>query len=327
MDTGFRLMPEQASSIAWEVDALYLYLVAISAILTLGIAWFIVYYAVKYRRGSPADRRLAPGHYVWLEVMWIAVPFLITMTMFGWGAHLYFRQSRPPAGALEINGVGRQWMWKFQHPDGRAEINDLHVPVDQPVRVQLISEDVIHSLYVPAFRVKHDVLPLRYTTIWFQATRVGEYHLFCAEYCGTKHSEMRGRVIVMPANEYEAWLSGKAPDAAPGIASGRLLEELRCTNCHQGGGATARCPPLENLFGNPVTLADGSTVIADESYLRESIMQPAAKVVAGFQPLMPSYGGQLGEEQIRRLINEIKSLAAPARAALGPPPSITQPQP
>jgi cytochrome c oxidase subunit II len=313
MDSDFRLMPEQASSIAWEVDALYYYLVTVSAILTVIIAFFIIYFAVKYRRGSAADRRLAPGHYFWLEVAWIAVPLCISMTFFAWGANLYFRESRPPAGALEINCVARQWMWKFQHPEGHAEINDLHVPLHQPVRVQMISEDVIHSLFIPAFRVKQDVLPGRYTTIWFEPTRVGSYHLFCAEYCGAKHSEMRGRVIVMEPSEYAAWLSGKATSPAAGVASGRLLDELRCTNCHQGGGAQSRCPPLENVFGNPVKLADGSTVIADDTYLRESILQPAAKVTAGYQPLMPTYEGQLSEEEVLRLIGEIKGLAGATR--------------
>jgi cytochrome c oxidase subunit 2 len=182
------------------------------------------------------------------------------------------------------------------------------------VRVQLISEDVIHSLFIPAFRVKMDVLPGRYTTIWFQATRPGQYHLFCTEYCGAKHSEMRGKVVVMEQSDYEAWLSGRAAEGSPETA-GSLLEQLRCTNCHAGGGGNSRCPPLENLYGNPVRLADGSTVIADDTYLRESILNPAAKVVAGYQPIMPSYEGQLGEEGILRVIAEIKALAGPSRAA------------
>jgi len=315
MDTSFRLMPPKASAIASEVDALFLYLVSISSILTVLIAGFIIYYAVKYRRGSRADRTVRPGHYLWLEVTWIAMPLVISMTFFAWGAQLYFRESRPPAGSLEVQCVARQWMWKFQHPEGHAEINELHVPMNQPVEVRLISEDVIHSLFIPAFRVKQDVLPGRYTTVWFEATQPGIYHLFCAEYCGSKHSEMRGRVIVLEPSDYEAWLAGKLPAEGLTVASGRLLEELRCTNCHQGGGATARCPPLGDLYGNSVKLADGSAVIADETYLRESILNPAAKVVAGYQPLMPTYQGQLTESDILRLITEIKGLAAPTRAA------------
>jgi cytochrome c oxidase subunit II len=314
MDSGFRLMPEQASSIAAEVDALYFYLIVISAIFTLLIAGAILIFAIKYRRGSPADRRQGRTHFFWLELTWIVIPFLLTMSMFAWGAKLYFHQVRPPAGALEINCVGRQWMWKFQHPEGHSEINDLHVPLNRPVKVRLISEDVIHSLFLPAFRVKQDVLPGRYTTVWFEPTKIGQYHLFCAEYCGAKHSEMGGRVIVMEPSDYEAWLSGKAV-AEPGqVAGGRLLDELRCLNCHQGGGAASRCPPLENLYGNPVRLQDGSTIVADDSYLRESILKPAAKVVAGYQPVMPSFEGQIGEEGVLRLIAEIKLLGSAPRA-------------
>jgi cytochrome c oxidase subunit 2 len=314
MDRGFRLMPEQASTVAGGVDGLYLYLVTVSAIVTVLIAWFIIYFAVKYRRGSAADRRMGAHRYFWLEIAWIIVPLIVSMTFFAWGAQLYYTQMRPPAGALEIQCVARQWMWKFRHPQGQSEINDLHVPLGQPVKVQLISEDVIHSLFIPAFRVKMDVLPGRYTTIWFEATQPGQYHLFCAEYCGAKHSEMRGRVIVMERSEYEAWLAGRMAEGPPGVAAS-LLDQLRCTNCHAGGGANARCPPLENLYGNPVRLADGSTVVADDEYLRESVLNPAAKVVAGYQPIMPSYEGQLGEEGILRVIAEIKALAAPSRAA------------
>jgi cytochrome c oxidase subunit 2 len=325
MDSDFRLMPEQASSIAAEVDALYFYLILISAFFTLLIAGAILVFAVKYRRGSPADRRQGQTHFFWLELTWIVIPFLLTMTMFAWGAKLYFHQVRPPAGALEINCIGRQWMWKFQHPEGNSEINDLHVPLNRPIKLQMISEDVIHSLFLPAFRVKQDVLPGRYTTLWFQPTKVGQYHLFCAEYCGAKHSEMRGRVIVMEPSDYEAWLSGKSVDGPGQVAAGRLLDELRCLNCHQGGGATSRCPPLENLFGNPVRLEDGSTIVADDTYLRESILKPAAKVVAGYQPVMPTYEGQIGEEGILRLIAEIKSLgSAPRRESSQP--DAAQPQ-
>lgn len=308
MDTSFRLWPQQASSFASEVDALYGYLIFISALFTSLIAGAILLLAIRYRRGSAADRTRHASHFFLIEASWIGIPFILTMTMFAWGAKLYHRQVRPPAGALEVNAVARQWMWKFQHPEGNAEINDLHVPLGRAIKVRLISEDVIHSLYIPAFRVKQDVLPGRYTALWFEPTRIGAYHLFCAEYCGAKHSEMRGRVIVLSPGDYEAWLSGKGAEQ-PGSA-GRLLEDLRCVNCHSGGGAAARCPPLEDLFGRTVPLADGTSVVADETYLRESILNPAAKVVAGYQPLMPSYAGQLGEEEILRLIAEIKALGA-----------------
>jgi cytochrome c oxidase subunit 2 len=320
MDTSFRLFPEQASSISTRVDALFGFLVLVSGIATLLIAGAIIYFAIKYRRGSPASRTPVAAHFLLLEASWIGVPFVLSMIMFFWGARLYFQEVHAPAGALEIQCVAKQWMWKFQHPEGRAEINDLHLPLGRAIKVQLISEDVIHSLYVPAFRVKQDVLPGRYTSLWFEPTKVGQYHLFCAEYCGAKHSAMGGRVIVLEPSEYEAWLSGRAATEPSVAGSQRLLDELRCSNCHQGGGMVSRCPPLENLFGRPVRLQDGRTVVADETYLRESILQPAAKVVAGYQPVMPSYEGQIGEETILRLIAEIKSLSPASRATGEPAP-------
>jgi cytochrome c oxidase subunit 2 len=239
------------------------------------------------------------------------IPFLVSMIIFGWGATLYFSGYRPPAGAMEVRVVAKQWMWKFQHANGRREINTLHVPLGQPVKLTMISEDVIHSLFVPAFRVKRDVLPGSYGVCWFEATRTGEFHLFCAEYCGTNHSRMIGRVIVMEPAEYEAWLAGGTTNEPPVVAGKRLFEELRCQTCHRPEGGAARCPPLEGLYGQEVKLTSGAIVAADENYLRESILRPGAKVVAGFQPLMPSFDGQVDEEQLIQLIAYIKSLAKP----------------
>jgi cytochrome c oxidase subunit II len=323
MNRDFQIMPEQASSIAAEVDALYLFLVGISAAFTVLIAALIIYFAIKYRRGSLADRSQGASHFFFMELSWIVVPFLLSMIMFFWGADLYFRQFRPPEGAMEIGCVAKQWMWKFQHPEGHQEINDLHVPLGQAVRVHMISEDVIHDLYIPAFRIKMDVLPGRYTTLWFQPTKVGEYHLFCAEYCGAKHSEMRGTVYVMEPSEYQAWLSGRGRTATPAESGRQLLEDLRCNNCHRGGGVASRCPPLEGLFGSAVPLRDGSTVIADENYIRESILRPAAKVVAGYEPIMPSFEGQIGEQGLMQLVAEIKSLSAVPR---NPPEGAVSPE-
>jgi cytochrome c oxidase subunit II len=322
MNREFRLMPEQASTFAPQVDALYTFLVLVSGFFSILIAGLIVYFAVKYRRGSPADRTHGSSHFFLMELTWIVIPFVISMVMFFWGARLYFDQMRAPAGAMEIDCVGKQWMWKFQHPNGNAEINDLHVPVGQPIRLRMISEDVIHSMFIPAFRTKLDVLPGRYTTVWFEATKPGEYHLFCAEYCGAKHSEMRGTVYVMQPHEYQEWLlSGNTgPTTAE---SGRLLfEQLRCHSCHQGGGVASRGPPLENLFGSTVPLQDGTTVLADETYIRESILRPQAKVRAGYQPIMPSYDGQISEEGILQLIAEIKALG---RGDRRDPPSEVDP--
>ena len=302
-------MPEQASSIASQIDALYYFLILISSVMSVLIAFLIVYFAIKYRRGSAADRTQGAHRFYLMEIAWIVGPFLVVMVIFFWSAQLYFAQARAPAGAMEINCVARQWMWKFQHTEGNAEINDLHVPLGQPVKIRMISEDVIHSLYIPAFRIKQDVLPGRYTTVWFEATKAGQYHLFCAEYCGAKHSEMGGRVIVLEPSQYEAWLAGRDVAEPPEVAGRRLFDQLRCNSCHLGGGMAGRCPPLDNLYGSTVRLQNGQSVVADETYIRESILRPAAKVVAGFQPLMPSYEGQISEEGILQLIAEIKSMS------------------
>ena len=301
-------MPEQASSLASEVDALYAFLLIISGVITVIIAGLIVFYAIKYRRGSPADRSVKQTHFLLMELSWIVVPFVLTMVMFFWGARLFFQQTRPPSDATEINCVARQWMWKFQHPQGKSETNELHVPLGQAVKVRLISEDVIHSFYVPAFRIKQDVLPGRYTQAWFRPTKPGIYHLFCAEYCGAKHSGMIGAVHVLEPRAYQTWLSG-VQGLTSAEAGRELFVQFRCNSCHQGGGTTSRGPPLENLFGRPVKLTDGTTVIADEAYLRESILKPNAKIVAGYQPMMPMYDGIIGEEGILQLIAEIRSLS------------------
>jgi cytochrome c oxidase subunit II len=319
IDDGFRLFPEQASALAPRVDALYFFLLAVAVFFTVLIASLIVYFSIKYRRGNAkVDRTPGPNHAIGLEIAWMAGPFLIVMTIFAWGSSLYFTEYRPPAEALEVRVVGKQWMWKFQHPDGRREINTLHVPLGQPVILIMISEDVIHSMYVPAFRIKHDVLPGRYSACWFKATRAGEFHLFCAEYCGTNHSRMIGRVVVSEPAEYQAWLGGAKSNQPPAEAGKQLFEELRCVTCHAAGGATSRCPSLDDLYGHEVKLATGQTVTADEDYLRESILRPAAKVVAGYQPLMPSFDGQVGEEQLIQLIAYIRSLAKPAPAVTKP---------
>lgn len=318
MNTTFRLLPEQASTHAPQVDMLYFFLLGVATFFTAMIAMLIVFFAIKYRRGANVDRTTS-GHHAWaVEILWMVVPLILAGVIFAWGAQLYFDASRPPVGALEIQVVGKQWMWKFQHPEGKREINELHVPLGQPVRLNMISEDVIHSMFVPAFRVKHDVLPGTYHQTWFEASRLGEYHLFCAEYCGTEHSRMKGRVIVMEPSDYQAWLSGGTPGETPLEAGRRLFEEMRCSTCHRGGSPTSRCPPLEGVYGNPVKLDDGQTVVADEAYLRESILRPAAKVVAGFRPIMPPFEGQIGEEGLMQLITYIKSLAKQERAGTEP---------
>lgn len=316
IDDGFRLFPEQASAYASHVDALYIFLLGVAVFFTVLIASSIVYFSIKYRRGNTkVDRTSSVSSSVPLEITWIVIPFLISMVIYFWGASLFFTAFRPPRGALEVQVVAKQWMWKIQHSNGLREINTLHVPRGRPVKLTMISEDVIHSFFAPVFRIKRDVLPGSYSTCWFEATQTGEFHLFCAEYCGTNHSRMIGRVVVMEQADYQNWLSGGVSNEPPAVSGKRLFEELRCATCHVPHEGTSRCPPLENLYNHEVKLTTGQTITADEGYLRESILRPNAKVVAGFQPLMPSFDGQVNEEQLIQLIAYIKSLtkAAPAQ--------------
>jgi len=299
-----------------RVDALYFFLISVSGFFAVLIACTLVYFAVRYRRRSDSERPPAIHGSLALELAWSIIPFGIAMFMFFWGANVYVSMAKPPDDAMEVFVVGKQWMWKLQHMEGRREINELHVPVGRAVKLTMTSEDVIHSFFVPAFRMKQDVIPGRYTTTWFQATKPGTYHLFCAEYCGTEHAKMIGRVVVMDPAEYQAWLSGSAPAGAapaaePGgtasmVAAGaELFKKLGCVACHlpAGGGLG---PSLVGVIGKTIPLQDGSSVVADESYLRESILNPQAKLHQGFQPIMPTFKGQVNEETLMQLITFIK---------------------
>ncbi|MEX2299967.1 MAG: cytochrome c oxidase subunit II [Bryobacterales bacterium] len=310
---GFPLIPEQASTIAEGVDLLYYFLSAVSAFFSVLIFAVIFYFAIRYRRRSETEIPKPIHGSTALEILWSVIPFCIVMVMFGWGASLFFKNSRAPEGAMTINVVGKQWMWKLQHPEGQREINELHVPVGRAVRLVMTSEDVIHSFFVPAFRTKMDVLPGRYTTAWFEATKTGEFHLFCAEYCGNEHSRMIGKVIVMEPVAYEEWLSGAGAGESMAAVGERLFAELRCDSCHSPDGS-GRGPSLEDVFGHTVALESGQPVIADEAYVRESILNPRAKVTAGFRPVMPTFQGQITEEQLLQLIAYIRSLS-PAEGA------------
>jgi cytochrome c oxidase subunit 2 len=290
-----------------RVDNLYFFLIAITVFFATLIALLVVVFAVKYRRRHPAEVGAAITGSVPLELMWSIVPFGIGMVIFAWGANVYFDIYRPPDETLQIYAVGKRWMWKFQHIDGQREINELHVPVGRPVKITATSEDVIHDLYFPAFRVKTDVIPGRYQSLWFNATKAGEYHLFCAEYCGTKHSGMIGRVIVMEPAAYQAWLGGGGGEMSMSARGQQAFQELACHTCH-ADDAAGRGPSLRGLFGSQVKLADGATAVADEAYLRESILNPQAKLVAGYQPLMPTFQGLVNEETLMGLIEYIKSL-------------------
>ncbi len=303
MDQGFSLHPEQASSIAGQVDLLYFYLCSVGAFFTLLIFVLIVYFAIKYRRRSEEIPDPIEGSHK-LEIFWSVVPLMFAMSFFFWGASLYFKVYRPPENAMEVYVIGKQWMWKLQHPEGVSEINTLHVPVDTPVKLILSSQDVIHSFFVPAFRIKMDVVPGRYSVTWFKATKVGEYRLFCAEYCGTEHSGMIGKVVVMEPEEYQAWLSGSVPNVAPAVAGAQHFHNFGCIQCH-----ASQAPSMSGLFGSQVQLSNGRTVLADEHYLRKSILNSTDDVVAGYQPIMPSFRNQISEEQLVELIAYIKSLA------------------
>lgn len=305
MNQDAPLFPVQASTMAERVDALYLALVAVSAFFTLLIAVLIVVFGVRYRRrpGREVGERVRPR--LPLEIAWSVVPLVIVLGFFVWGAKVYDDLVRTPGDALRIQVVGRQWMWKFQHPDGPREINELHVPLGRRVALTMTSEDVIHSLFIPAFRVKMDVVPGRYTTIWFEATKPGEYRFFCAEYCGTSHSLMRGRIVVVDPSEYGDWLAGRGPAETPAAEGRRIAERHGCLACHVPGGGE-RGTDLAGILGRDVRLADGTAVKADEAYVRESIVRPSAKIVEGHAPLMPAY--PLGEEDLFRLLAWIKTL-------------------
>ncbi len=326
MQAGIPLFPERASTMAGRVDNLFFFVLAVAAFFSVLIAAGILYFAVKYRRRKPdAVGTPLPGS-MKLETAWMVIPLILAMVMFGWGASLFMAIRRPPADALEIYVVGKQWMWKLQHQEGQREINELHVPKGRDIKLILASEDVIHDFFVPAFRVKTDVVPGRYTTLWFRATKTGRYHMFCAQYCGTNHAIMGGWVTVLEPAEFQTWLSG-GPAEGPLSAMGqKLFQSLACHTCH-AATAQARGPSLEGVYGSTVQLDNGQTVVADDAYLRESILTPKAKIVAGYQPLMPTFQGLVSEEQVLQLIAYIKSLKGPQAApgAAVPAPATAPP--
>jgi len=320
MGSRFPLFPEQASNFAADVDHLLYFLLAVTTFFTLLIFCSIFYFAVRYRRRSESEHPPEVHVGMTLEILWSVIPFGLTMIMFTWGASIFFSMHRPPDDAIELYAVGKQWMWKLQHMEGQREINELHIPVGRPVKLIMTSEDVIHSFYVPAFRTKEDVLPGRYTVTWFKPTQPGKYHLFCAEYCGNKHSGMIGWVYVMEPQAYQAWLSGGAAEGSLASSGNKLFQDLACVNCHKADGS-GRGPTLVGLFNKTVELSGGGTVKADEAYIRESILNPAAKVVAGYQPIMPTFQGLVTEENVLQLVEYIKSLGPKPGSGAGAAPA------
>src|SRR5579863_8395609 len=321
MFDNFPLWPQQASSMAGNVDALFIFLLIVSGMMTLLIFTALVYFAARYRnrKGVPAEQIEGSTP---LEITWSIIPLGVFMVIFAWGAVGFFKSRTPPRGSTEVYVVAKQWMWKLEHAEGQREINELHVPVGRDVKLIMTSQDVIHSFFIPAFRMKQDVLPGRYTMAWFHATKPGTYHLFCAEYCGTQHSGMIGDIVVMNPAEYEAWMNGGT--TGPLSASGeKIFAELGCVTCHRTD-TQGRGPNLQGVFGKPVLLEDGRTVTADENYIRESILDPGAKVVNGFKPVMPTFQGLVSEEQLNALVAYVKSMAQPDEGGVKPAVAVPQ---
>ncbi len=318
----FPLFPDQASTMASKVDSLYLFLIALTGTVSIGVFLTIFYFAIKYRRrpdNQIADDREPPKV---LEIVWIVIPSILFVGIFIWASWIYFELARVPDNSLQIYATAKQWMWKFQHPTGQREINVLHVPVNRPIKITMASEDVIHSLYFPAFRTKMDVLPNRYRTMWFQATKTGRYHIFCAEYCGTLHSGMIGWVEVMEPAAYQTWLAGGSEGSLASQGE-KLFQKYACNTCHTSD-ATGRGPALVGMYGSSVMLSDNTIIKADDNYVRESILNPQAKIVKGFGPpsVMPTFQGQINEDDLLKLLAYVKSLGA----AQLPAPVVASPQ-
>jgi cytochrome c oxidase subunit 2 len=313
MFPGISWFPEQASSLAADVDHLYYFITAVAAFFALVVTIFVIYFAAKYRTSDPMAIGARIEGSIPLELAWSIVPFLISIVIFVWSASVFFDLYRPPDQTLEIYATGKRWMWKFQHLGGQNEINELHVPLGRPVKITFTSEDVLHSMFFPAFRIKADAIPGRYSSLWFTATKLGQFHLFCAEYCGTKHSGMVGSVFVMEPTAYQAWLGGGGPGASLVGRGEQLFNDLACNACHRAVDSD-RGPTLLNRYGSQQKLADGSLVAVNETYVRESILMPQAKVVAGFKPLMPTFQGLISEENVMALVEYVKSLRASSEA-------------
>jgi cytochrome c oxidase subunit II len=321
------LWPDSASTMSGQVDALYIYLLLVAGVMTTLIFIAVTVLAIKYRRRPGVEAHQIEGSTI-LEITWSIIPFGVMLTFFIWGAVIYFQERTPPADATEVYVVAKQWMWKIEHMEGQREINELHVPTGQDVKLIMTSQDVIHSFFIPAFRIKQDVLPGRYTTLWFKATKPGVYHLFCAEYCGTMHSGMGGSIVVMEPQEYAQWMAGSS--SPPLQETGQqLFSSLGCSTCHRTD-VQGRGPNLAGIYNKPVLLEDGRTVVADENYVRESILNPTAKIVSGFKPVMPTFQGIVSEEQLNALVAYVKSLSqppSPGTAGLQGQPSAPPGQP
>ena len=317
MQSALPLFPEEASNFAGSVDVLFGFVLITCLFFAVLVTLLTIYAAFKYRRTRPNQVGADIHGNLALEVGWTVIPLIISLGMFAWGAVVYVNYRTDPKDTLDIYVIGKQWMWRLEQPNGKREINELHIPLNRNIKLILGSEDVIHDFYVPAFRVKMDVVPGRYNTMWFRPTKIGKYHFFCSQYCGTNHAVMGGWVTVMDPADYAAWLSDESGEVNPVSAGEKLFGQLACNTCHLANG-TGRAPSLNGVYGAKVLLADGSIVTADDAYIRESILLPKAKIVAGYQPVMPTFQGLVSEEQILNLTAYIKSLQSqpvPAKGA------------
>ncbi|MBI1763149.1 MAG: cytochrome c oxidase subunit II [Acidobacteria bacterium] len=323
-----QLIPDQASTFAVEVDLFYIALWLLTIVFSIGVAAAAAYLMHKYKRQRTDQIGVNVHGAMILEVTWTVIPFIMAMGIFLWGAKLYYEMYKDPRDAMEIYVTAKQWMFRAQHPDGRREINELHIPMGRRIKLTMTSEDVLHAYFIPAFRTKADIVPGRYTSTWFEATKPGSYHLFCAEYCGTQHSGMVGTVYVMEPAEYQAWLADGSGNIAPAEVGKKIFATMGCNTCHKEDNS-GRGPSLLGVYGSQVKLTSGQAVLADDAYVRESILRPHVKIVAGYPLMMSTYQGQLTEEQIVQVIAYLKSIgkqeanaagaAAPAAPATGAP--------
>ncbi len=304
------LFPAEASTFAPHSDALFYALLIITGTIAAVVAIIIVTFAIKYRAGSKVNREFSRRPRIDIEVTWIVLPLLILIAVFFWSSDVFSTLYKPPQQMVSIYVIGKQWMWKIEHQNGTREINQLHVPLGMPIQLILTSQDVIHSFYVPAFRIKQDVLPGRYTNLWFTATQIGNFSLFCAEFCGTDHAQMGGNVIVLAPAEYGKWLNRSGANLNLSQRGFELFKQHGCNECHDRQ-STVRAPLLNNIYGSEVKLDNGESVIADETYLRDSMLVPNKQVVADYKPIMPSFKDQLNEEEIVALIAYMKETTQP----------------
>src|SRR6266702_4633627 len=300
------LFPSEASTIAPYTDALYFFLLTITAVGMVLVGTLILTFSIRYRKEKHPVAVQVEGSTL-LEATWTIIPLALFLVVFVWGALLYFRIYNPPINSMNISVVGKQWMWKAEHPGGQHEINALHVPTGRPIQLTIISQDVFHSFSIPAFRVKREAIPGRYTSVWFEATQVGTFHLFCTQYCGTNHSAMIGDIVVLTPDDYKKWLESSTSGMSLAQNGERLFATLSCNACHNGR-PDSRGPSLANVFGSRLALTNGSAVTADEAFIRQAILNPSEHVTQGYSPIMPTYQGQISEDGVIALVEYIKNL-------------------